>query len=100
MKQMAEESHGDAMPKESDDFTVKMDFLGKAYALGSSAFENATQQFSSEAKEEIVAINEKIYNESDDEINKLYDAGREWSLAYFETVYQRLGTKFDHYFFE
>ena len=33
-------------------------------------------------------------------MNKLYDAGRAWSLAYFETVYKRLGTKFDEYFFE
>jgi arginyl-tRNA synthetase len=30
-------------------------------------------------------------------IKKLYEAGRSWSLAYFETLYEILGTKFDYY---
>lgn len=33
-------------------------------------------------------------------IRKLYEAGRSWSLAYFETLYKILGTKFDYYYFE
>lgn len=69
--------------------------LGKAYALG------ATQYKEDEAAEiEIKAINKKIYERTDEEINTLYDAGRKVSLAYFETVYDMVWTKFDEYFFE
>ncbi|MEK7621940.1 MAG: arginine--tRNA ligase [Patescibacteria group bacterium] len=68
---------------------------GKAYTLGSKAYENdeATRQ-------EIVDFNKKIYERSDKSINDLYDAGKKVSLDYFETIYRRLGTKFDFYFFE
>jgi arginyl-tRNA synthetase len=89
------EHHGDAMPSESVGVLEKMEFLGKAYAFGSQSYENDPQVQSA-----IIAINEKVYSRSDAEVNKLYDAGRAWSLAYFETLYKRLGTKFDHYFFE
>ena len=82
------------MPKENDDLKKKVEFLGKSYADGASAYENL------EFKEEIEKINEKVYDRSDEEINKLYDLGKKWSLDYFETVYKKLGTKFDRYFFE
>ncbi|MEK6884360.1 MAG: arginine--tRNA ligase, partial [Nanoarchaeota archaeon] len=39
-------------------------------------------------------------DQSDAPINALYKVGRKLSLDYFETIYQRLGTKFDFYFFE
>lgn len=69
--------------------------LGKAYATGASAYEE-----SAEVRSEIDAINAKIYDRSDDEINALYDAGRKVSLEHFEDIYEILDTKFDHYFFE
>ncbi len=69
--------------------------LQEAYAYGHKAYEENEIQ-----KQEILDINKKIYERSDKEINKLYDQGRKQSLAYFETVYEKLGTKFDHYFFE
>jgi arginyl-tRNA synthetase len=87
--------HAGEAPGEYDGLLKKMEFLGNAYVSGNAAYESQP-----EAKESIIAINEKVYSRSDDAVNKLYDKGREWSLAYFETVYQRLGTKFDHYFFE
>ena len=34
------------------------------------------------------------------DIDILYQKGRTWSLAYFETIYMRLGTKFEEYYFE
>lgn len=41
------------------------------------------------------------FNENEyDSVKALYDLGREASLEYFETIYQRLGTKFDRYYFE
>jgi len=66
--------------------------LGRAYALGSKEYE--------EHKQEITEINKKIYDRSDPEINKLYDEGKKISLDYFETIYKKLGTKFDFFFFE
>src|SRR5690606_24164397 len=52
------------------------------------------------AAEEIKMINKAVYERSDEELNALYDKGRQVSLDYFETIYQMVDTKFDHYFFE
>jgi arginyl-tRNA synthetase len=70
--------------------------LGKAYAYGATAYKSE----SNGAQETIRDINKKVYDRSDETINRLYDAGREVSLAYFETIYSMLGTKFAAYFFE
>ncbi len=70
-------------------------WLAVSYSLGAMGFEKDEQ-----IKKEITEINKKIYTRSDAEINALYDLGRKVSLDYFETIYARLGTKFDHYFFE
>ena len=86
--------NGEPISQEKDP-QEKMQYLGAAYALGSHSYDE-----NSEAKKAITVINEKIYPRKDEEVNKLYDVGRKWSLAYFETMYERLGTKFDHYFFE
>ena len=82
------------MPKE-DDLRIIAEFLGRAYALGATAYGD-----SPEAKEEIEEINTKVFEKSDRKINELYDWGRKKSLEYFETLYQKLDTKFDYYFFE
>ncbi len=66
-----------------------------AYADGHKAYED-----SEDAKKEIVEINKKIYEHSDPEISDIYEEGRQKSLLYFEVLYQKLGTKFDEYFFE
>ncbi len=75
------------------DFTARD--LGRAYATGATAYkeDNSTQ-------EAIKALNKKIYERTDAEINALYDAGRKVSLAYFDSIYEIVGTKFDEYFFE
>ncbi len=65
------------------------------YVAGNKAFEE-----DEEAKKEIEELNKKIYERSDENVNKTYDKGKKASLDYFETVYERLGTKFDYYFFE
>lgn len=69
--------------------------FGTAYAEGNSAYEEDEK-----AKEEIKEINKKVYNKSDEEINKLYDEGKKVSLEHFEEIYKKLDTKFDEYFFE
>lgn len=70
-------------------------FMGTSYAKGATFFKEHP-----EFEPEIQLINKKLYDKSDDEINDIYNLGLEWSLQYFETLYKKLGTKFDRYFFE
>ena len=74
-------------------FTAKE--LGKAYVVGAAAYKNDET-----AQTAIRAINKKVYDRSDEQLNALYDAGRTVSLDYFETIYTKIGTTFDEYFFE
>lgn len=69
--------------------------LGRAYTAGATAYKD-----NEVAQAEIRELNKKIYDRSDETVNKLYDKGRVVSLAYFETVYTMVGTQFDEYFFE
>jgi arginyl-tRNA synthetase len=69
-------------------------YMANAYILGSEFYEKG------EARGEMQEINKLVYERSDEEINELYDWGRKASLEYFETIYKKLGTKFDYYFFE
>lgn len=73
--------------------------IGKAYSLGSEAYEDENRP---EVKIEIDEINKKIYDKSNQEINEVYEWGREITLEAFEKIYAMLGTKFksDCYFFE
>lgn len=83
--------------------TDKVKFLGQAYVLGNKKLAEAKEVGEEElgkVMNEIESMNQKIYDRSDEEVNLLYDQGREWSLQKFEELYDILGTKFDHYFFE
>lgn len=82
-------------PKDDDNLEDKISYLSEAYVLGSGKYEDDEK-----AKIEIKLLNKKIFDKSDKEINEIYEKGRAWSLEHFEEVYQKLGTKFDHYFFE
>ncbi len=100
----------------------KIEFLGKAYAVGATAYKEDEKTVP-----EIKEINILVYLSSQkrlveeegwetqidysaflpsspkyslEQIAQLYRAGRKWSLDYFETIYKRLGTKFDNYYFE
>ncbi|MBU0722659.1 arginine--tRNA ligase [Patescibacteria group bacterium] len=84
-----------SMPAEDTEINKKTAYLGEAYILGSRAFEDDDV-----AQKQIKEINKKIYESSDEELNRLYRIGREWSLEHFEEIYKKLGTKFDYYFFE
>ena len=72
----------------------KVAFLGKAYAAGSKAYDEDLA-----AKQEIERINKQIYAR-DPEIYPLYQKTRQWSLDYFNHIYQRVGTTFDRLYFE
>lgn len=82
-------------PDQSESEKKQVAFLGKAYVYGSNAYEE-----NPESKKEINELNKTIYEKSDSKVNELYSWGREVSLKYFETIYKKLGTKFDLYFFE
>jgi len=72
----------------------KVDFLANAYVYGAASYEKG-----GEAKLEVERINKQIYAK-DPSIYPLYEKTRQWSLDYFATIYKRVGTKFDHYYFE
>lgn len=70
--------------------------MGQAYALGATAYKEGDEA----TKAEIKALNKKVYERTDEEINTLYDKGRHVSLDYFASIYEKLGTDFSEYFFE
>ena len=72
----------------------KIEFIGKMYTEGTQAYEK-----NEKAKEEILEINEMIYNESP-EIIPLWKETRQWSLDYFGEVYKRVSSRFDRFYFE
>jgi len=85
----------DNFPKDSAELSEKIAFLGKSYVLGSQRYEDNKC-----AAEEIKEINKKVFDKSDKEINHLYEKGKKWSLEHFDEVYEKLGTKFDHFVLE
>ncbi len=72
----------------------RVKFMGHSYAIGAAAYEDETQ-----AQTEMKVLNKHIF-EKNKTIDPIYQLGRKWSLEYFETVYKRLGTKFEGYYFE
>lgn len=76
------------------DIHARVEFLGKAYAAGSKAYEE-----NDEAKAKIGNINIDIYAKTGDTY-ALYQETRKWSLEYFEGIYERVGSHFDRYYFE
>jgi arginyl-tRNA synthetase len=70
-------------------------YIGECYTYASNLYETNEM-----VKEEINAINKKVYDRSDAQINHIYDWGRSITLGAFEEIYKTLGTKFNYYFFE
>lgn len=67
----------------------KAEFLGRAYTKGSTAYEE-----NDDAKKEIDEINEKLY-ENDPDLKEIWHETKIWSIAYFDSIYSRVGTEFD-----
>jgi len=72
----------------------RVEFLGKAYAAGSKAYEEDET-----AKKEIETINKKIYAR-DPSVFSVYQETRQWSLDYFDSIYKRVDSHFDRLYFE
>mgnify|MGYP003965609565 CR=1 FL=1 len=74
----------------------RIEFLGKAYAKGATAYEKHEK-----VKIEIIKINQEIYEgKGEGEVIEIYQETRNWSLEYFELIYKRVGTKYDKLYFE
>lgn len=99
----------------------RVELLGKAYAAGSKAFEE-----NEKSKQTIQDINYLVYASAQrfqaelgvkpgstdylqfvegrkDEVSQVFELWkqtRQWSLDYFETIYQRVYTHYDRYYFE
>jgi len=71
-----------------------VEFLAQAYVAGNKAYEE-----NEEAKQKINTINKQIYAK-DPSILELYKTTRQWSLDYFDTIYKRVGSHFDRFYFE
>lgn len=78
----------------SQNLNVKVQFLGQAYVKGNQAYETDEQ-----AKKEIQEINRQLFAK-DERIKSLWQVTRQWSLDYFDSIYKRLGVKFDRFYFE
>lgn len=112
-----QKSHLKDLEKKSLDERVKL--MGEAYASGATAFEEdakaaedikhlnllvylAAQRMWQEEKGVTPSVDyrkDKAINEQElEDVYQLYTTGRQWSLAYFETIYERLGTKFAAYY--
>src|SRR3989339_586225 len=74
--------------KNVTDLGLRIGLLGQAYALGDKKYNDDV-----EVKKQIVRINKKIYDKSDEEINSFYEVGKKWSLNFFEVIYDKLGMK-------
>lgn len=88
----------------------RVGYLGQAYILGSHYYDELEDV---NAKEEIDSLNYYIFSlcvpelekkdfsaYESDEIKEKYLKGKDWCMEYFETIYKKLGTKFDYYFLE
>jgi len=74
------------------------DWMAKAYVAGTQAYEA-----DEEAKVEITALNKRIYRlHSDDDRDspfaQIYWKCRDWSYAYFDAFYARIGSSFEKYY--
>ena len=99
----------------------RINYMGESYSMASEAFENdgsaqadmkilnnlayqAAQKYRQEKLgfEPVVDYSgmENTTEYTLDDVYPIWTQGRDWSLEYFEHIYQRLGTQFDCYYFE
>jgi arginyl-tRNA synthetase len=79
------------------DSAEKLSLIEKAHLLG-RGYVRGNQEHE-ENKEEIDALNKKLYEQEKD-VTKVYERTRGWSLDYYAEFYSRFDTKFDKLYFE
>lgn len=78
----------------SKNIKEKVEFLQKCYQEGSKLYEKDVK-----AKKEIDKLNKKIYR-NDPSILKLWKETKKWSLDFYKQFEEKLGVKYDKYYFE
>ncbi|MFQ5493500.1 MAG: arginine--tRNA ligase, partial [Candidatus Dojkabacteria bacterium] len=78
-----------------DDLDERVAMVAKSYSDGATAFKEDEK-----AKAEITKINKKIYSKEDEEVNKLYELGKQWSMDKFHKIYERLYSTFTREYME
>jgi len=76
----------------------RSDWMALAYVQGTRAYEEDEA-----AKPEITDLNKRVYqlyadNDHDSPFAKIYWTCRQWSYDYFDSFYERIGTKFEKYY--
>jgi arginyl-tRNA synthetase len=76
----------------------RSEWMAAAYVEGTNAYEEDEQ-----AKQEIVAINKRVYGlhndgDHDTPFAQIYWTCRRWSYDYFDTFYARIGSHFEKYY--
>ncbi len=85
----------DEKPGDEAPLKDKIAFLGACYAYANSQYET-----NDEAKYDIIEVNRAIYEGTNPEVMAVYAEGRALSLAYFDSLYKKLGTTFDAFIYE
>ncbi len=94
MKKLMEQEKTTLDDLQKQPLSDRVKFLGKSYAEGATAFEE-----NEKARQEIITINKQVY-QKEQAVTEIYETGRRWSLEHFDSIYERLGSKFDTNFFE
>ncbi len=104
LQQKMEEDQKMMKDLQGETLKERIGYLGASYAYGAGQYES-----DEDAKSEINHLNKTIYDglalpepsgSLPEGVMEMYHEGRAWSLEYFETIYEWLGTKFEEYFFE
>ncbi|MFH0755331.1 MAG: arginine--tRNA ligase [bacterium] len=93
------------IPEKNDTLDYKIFFLGIAYYLGASNYEenieiNTEIQNLNKRIFDILYFKKKLKDKCDEDILSWYKWGREISIKHFEEIYQILDTKFDKMIWE
>jgi arginyl-tRNA synthetase len=76
----------------------RSEWMAAAYVAGTTAYED-----NPEAKQEIIALNKRIYEvhrreDHESALAQIYWTCRQWSYDYFDEFYQRIGSGFEKYY--
>lgn len=82
-------------PAQDASLKDKVAFLGMCYAFANNEYET-----NEEAKYDIIEVNRAIYEGTNPGVMEAYAEGRALSLAYFDSLYEKLGTTFDAFIYE
>jgi len=99
--QKIQELHPELPAKDNPDLVTKRAAtISNYYVQGNEAYENGETPA---ARQEIISLNKRIYqihdqNDHDSDFAKIYWTCRQWSYDYFDSFYERIGSRFEKYY--